>query len=257
MNRSIENGRQRDRVVSEDGTAIAYERQGRGPAVVLVTGGLDDGSENAPLARALSRSFTVYNYARRGRGDSGDTLPYALEREIEDIEALVRLAGGRAHLYGVSTGGALVLEAALAGVAAERLAVYEVPYDTAEGTAEQQRGYVQELGRVLAEGRRDAALELFMRVAGSSEPEIQGARRSPMWPGLLALAHTLAYEAACLRDRRPDPERLAKIRQPTLIASGNSGGYFERAADAMAASIPRAERVRLEGQSSQPLDSPP
>jgi pimeloyl-ACP methyl ester carboxylesterase len=236
------------RVISRDGTPIAYERKGSGPAVVLVTGGLDDGSENAPLARELSKSFTVYNYARRGRGESGDTLPYAVEREIEDIEALIAIAG-RAHLYGVSSGGALVLEAALAGVAAERLAVYEVPYDTAEGTREQQRAYVGKLEEFLAAGRRDAALELFMRVAGSSEEMIQGAKASPMWPGLRALAHTLAYDAACLRDRVPEPGRLARIEQPVLVATGGDAGPFQRAADVFAQSIPRAERRILEGQS--------
>jgi hypothetical protein len=120
------------RVISKDGTSIAYEAVGTGPAVVLVGGGLDDGSENAPLAGELARSFTVYNYARRGRGDSGDTPPYSVEREIEDIEALLVAAGGTAHLYGVSTGGALVLEAPAASVRADKLAVYEVPYNTAD-----------------------------------------------------------------------------------------------------------------------------
>lgn len=117
-----------NRVMSNDGTSIAYDRQGSGPAVILVTGGLDDGSENAPLADELGRHFTVYNYNRRGRGHSGDTEPYALEREIEDIGALVAEAGGTANLYGVSSGGALVLQAAAAGLAIDRLAVYEVPY---------------------------------------------------------------------------------------------------------------------------------
>src|SRR5215207_2433121 len=108
------------RVTSNDGTSIAYDRKGTGPAVILVGGGLDDGSENAPLVPGLAEHLTVYNYARRGRGDSGDTLPYAVEREIEDIEALITEDGGSAHLYGVSSGGALVLEAAAAGVAVEK-----------------------------------------------------------------------------------------------------------------------------------------
>jgi pimeloyl-ACP methyl ester carboxylesterase len=238
-----------DHVISRDGTSIVYERMGRGPAVILVTGALDDGSEIALLARELAGHFTVYNQIRRGRGASGDTLPYALEREIEDLEALVAKAGGKAHLYGVSSGGALVLEAALSGIAAQKLAVYEVPYDTAEGTADQQRAYVERLEALLAEGRRDAALELFMRLAGSPDEQILEARQSPMWSGLLALAHTLAYDAACLRDRRPHPDRLARIQQPTLIATGGGLDAFERAADLMAESIPHGERRRLEGQS--------
>lgn len=107
-------------VTSKDGTSIAYERAGRGPAIVLVGGGLDDGSENAPLASALAERFTVYNYARRGRGGSGDTPPYAVSREIEDLDALIAEAGGMAHVYGVSTGGALALEAAASIPRAER-----------------------------------------------------------------------------------------------------------------------------------------
>ena len=121
-----------DRVTSKDGTSIAYDRIGDGPAVILVGGGLDDGSENAPLVPELAEEFTVYNYARRGRGDSGDTLPYAVEREIQDIGALVAEAGGSAHLFGVSSGGALALEAAAAGIAIDRLAVYDVPYNMAD-----------------------------------------------------------------------------------------------------------------------------
>jgi pimeloyl-ACP methyl ester carboxylesterase len=132
---------------------------GSGPAVILVGGGLDDGSENAPLAPELAEHFTVLNYARRGRGDSGDTLPYALEREIEDIEALIAEAGGTAHLYGVSSGGALALEAAAAGIAVDRLAVYEVPYNMADDWPPRWRAYVEQLGAVLTEGRRGDALD--------------------------------------------------------------------------------------------------
>ncbi|HEX8133411.1 MAG TPA: alpha/beta fold hydrolase, partial [Actinomycetes bacterium] len=127
------------KVTSKDGTSIAYHRQGAGPAVVLVGGGLVDPVtgragrwENAPLAAALAERFTVYNYDRRGRGDSGDTLPYAVDRELEDLQALLEEAGGSAFLYGVSSGGALALEAAAAGLPADRLAVYEVPYFVAD-----------------------------------------------------------------------------------------------------------------------------
>jgi pimeloyl-ACP methyl ester carboxylesterase len=238
-----------DRVISSDGTSIVYERTGRGPAVVLVGGNLDDGSENGPLARELAASFTVYNYARRGRGDSGDTPPYAVAREIEDIAALIATAGGEAHLYGVSSGGALVLEAAIAGVPARRLAVYEVPYDLADDTPTLQRAYVERLEALLAQGRRSDALELFMRLAGSPDEQIQHARSSPVWPALEKLAHTLAYDAACLRDRRPDLACLATITQPTLVATGGAAGPFEAAANAMATAIPRAQRLELTGQS--------
>ena len=192
-------------VTSKDGTSIAYDRQGSGPAVILVGGGLDDGAENAPLAAELARSFTVYNYARRGRGDSGDTLPYALEREIEDLEALIAEAGGSAHLYGVSSGGAL--EAAAAGVAADRIGVYELPYSVAEDMAALWRGYVQQLDAALAGGDRGGAVELFMRVAGASEESISSARSLPVWPSLEALAHTppAAARTSSSRPGTPSP----------------------------------------------------
>jgi pimeloyl-ACP methyl ester carboxylesterase len=246
-----------DRVTSKDGTSIAYDRQGIGPAVILVGGAFVDRSENAPLAAELAAWFTVYNYDRRGRGQSGDTLPYAVQREIEDLEALIAEAGGSAHLYGISSGGALVLEAAAAGVAADRLAVYEVPYNMAEDGPRQQREYVETLERLLAEGRRGDAAALFMRVAGATEEMIEGASSSPVWPGLEAIAPTLAYDAACLGDGRPPTARLARITRPTLVATGGAsadsfvaggGDFFDQAADAIAASVPQAQRVTVEGQ---------
>jgi pimeloyl-ACP methyl ester carboxylesterase len=245
-------------VTSKDGTSIAYDRQGSGPAVILVGGGLDDGSENAPLATELAKYLTVYNYARRGRGDSDDTLPYDLEREIEDIEALIAEAGGSSHLFGVSSGGALALEAAAAGLAIDKLAVYEVPYSIGDAASQRWQEYVEQLRPALAKGRRGDALALFMRFAGSSEEDVVGAKNSAMWPGLEAIAHTLAYDAACVGNGQPPTARLAKIKQPTLVATGEAGldphtrglpsGFFEWAADAIAARIPHAERQTLEGQ---------
>jgi pimeloyl-ACP methyl ester carboxylesterase len=235
-------------VTSGDGTSIAYDRQGSGPAVILVTGGLDDGAENAPLAAELAEHFTAYNYNRRGRGDSGDTQPYALEREIEDIGALIAEAGGRAYLYGVSSGGALVLEAAAAGLAIESIAVYEVSFLLGDEAARMWREYVEQLAAALAEGRRGEAVELFMRLAGASEDNIAGARSSSLWPGLEAIAHTLAYDAACLEDGQPPTERYANIAQPALVATCGGDEFFEQAADAIAASLPRADRRSLAGQ---------
>jgi hypothetical protein len=236
-------------VTSKDGTSIAYDRQGSGPSLILVGGGLDDGAENAPLAVELAASFTVFNYARRGRGGSGDTPPYAVVREIEDIDALIAEAGGSAHLHGVSSGGALALEAAAAGLAIDRLAVYEVPYCVAPDVAERWRAYVEQLGPVLAQGRRGDALELFMRMAGASDESISSARSSPMWSGLEAIAHTLAYDAACLGDGPPPARRLPAVTQPVLVATGGGGELFERAGDAIAASLPNAERLVVAGQS--------
>jgi pimeloyl-ACP methyl ester carboxylesterase len=242
-------------VTSKDGTAIAYDRQGSGPAVILVGGGLVDPAtgragrwENAPMAAELAARFTVYNYDRRGRADSGDTLPYAVDRELEDLDALLAEAGGRAHLYGVSSGGALALEAAAAGLAVDRLGVYEVPYFVADDALQRWREYVEQLGTALGEGHRGEAVELFMRVAGATEEMVAGARGSPVWPGLEAVAHTLAYDAACIGDGRPPTARLATISRPVLVITGGGEGFFEEAADAIAAGVPNAERLTLEGQ---------
>jgi pimeloyl-ACP methyl ester carboxylesterase len=235
-------------VRSRDGTPIAYKRQGSGPAVVLVTGALEDGSENEPLAAELASHFTTYNYNRRGRGQSGDTQPYALVREFEDLAALIAEAGGSAHLYGVSSGGALIMEAAAAGLAVEKLAAYEVPYMIDAPAVQGWRQYVGRLEAALAEGRRGDAGELFMRLAGSPEEQIAEATNSPHWPRVEALAHTLAYDAACLGDGEPPTDRLATISQPTLVATGGSNDFFESAADAIAASLPNSERLTLTGQ---------
>lgn len=243
-------------VTSRDGTEIAFERRGGGPAVVLVGGGLDDGRENVPLAAALANAFTVYNYSRRGRGESGDTPPFALAREIEDLQALVEKAGGTAHAYGVSSGGALALEAAAAGVPFDRIAVYEIPWSTAGDWAQRWHDYVTDLDVALAERRRGDAVELFLRVAGTPDDEIAAIRRSPYWDGMEALAHTLAYDAACLGDGRPPVGRLPSIAQPTLVATGaahppESPAWIQAldaAADEIATHMPHAQRRRVEGQ---------
>lgn len=233
-------------VTSADGTSIAYQRDGNGPPVILIGGGLDDGSENAPLGEELAQDFAVYNFARRGRGDSGDTQPYAVEREIEDLAVLITEAGGSADLFGASSGGMLALEAAAAGLPVDKVAVYEVPYDTADDAVHRAREYREQLGMALADGRRSDAVGLFMLLAGSSENDIAEAMNSPYWPGLEVLAHTLAYDAALYGP--PPTDRLSTITQPTLVATGGSSDYFEQSADAVAASLAHAERQVIEGQ---------
>jgi pimeloyl-ACP methyl ester carboxylesterase len=244
-----------ERVTSRDGTTIAFERVGTGPAIVLVGGAIDDGSENAPLGPALGDRFTVYNYARRGRGESHDTQPYAVEREIEDLGAIIAEAGGAAHVFGASSGGGLALEAAAAGLAIDRLAVYEVPYAMADDGPHWDRRDLPTVEELLAEGRRGDVVELFMRNVGSSEEDIAGAKGSPYWASLEGLAHTLAYDAAVMGDGPPPSERLEGISQPTLVMTGTlpdaHGGvppeFMSRSADTIAASIPNAERAVVEG----------
>jgi pimeloyl-ACP methyl ester carboxylesterase len=182
--------------------------------------------------------------------------PYALEREFEDLQAVMDEAGGPAHLYGASTGGALVLEAAAAGMAAGKLAVYEVPYNLAPEWPILWREYVAKMRLALARDGRGDAIDLFLRVTGSAESDIASAHTSPFWPALKSLAHTLAYDAACLGDGWPPTDRLAKISQPTLVLTGdeppaNAAGWIralDAAADAIVASIPKGQRQTVRGQ---------
>jgi pimeloyl-ACP methyl ester carboxylesterase len=244
-----------DKVTSKDGTSIAYDRLGSGPAVIL-TGGMTGRVETRPLAEELAARFTVYNYDQRGRGESGDTAPYTVQREIEDLEALIAAAGGSAYAHGESAGGALLLEAAAADATIDKLAVYEVPYGFTGGPQE-WLNYRATLDTLLAEGRRGDAFAHFMRNAGAPEQDIEAARSSPVWPQLEAVAHVLPYGAACLGDGRPPTARLARIHIPTLVATGTvidphmsrlPADIFDRAADGIVAAIPGAERIRIEGQ---------
>jgi pimeloyl-ACP methyl ester carboxylesterase len=200
-------------VTSKDGTRIAYHRDGHGPAVILLGGALDDGSENAPLVAELATHFTVFNYARRGRGASGDTPPYAVEREIEDLEALIAEARGSAHLFGVSSGGMFALEAAAAGLAVDRIALYEVPYDTADDAPQRNQTYRERLGAALAEGRRGDALELFMRLLAppTKTSREHGTRRTGRaWKRLLTRSPTMP---PCTVVHRPPGWRRSHSRR--------------------------------------------
>ncbi|HEX6509728.1 MAG TPA: alpha/beta hydrolase, partial [Chloroflexota bacterium] len=141
-------------VISKDGTAIAYERSGDGPPIILVAGASADRSADAPLAALLAQHFTVFNYDRRGRGDSGDTLPYAVEREIEDIDALVTEAGGSAYVYGSSSGAVLALDAAAHGLPITKLALYEAPFIADDSRPPLPDDYVSRLTELAATRRR-------------------------------------------------------------------------------------------------------
>jgi alpha/beta hydrolase family protein len=152
-------------VTSRDGTTIAYETTGTGPPLILVDGALcyRDFGPSRKLAEQLAGDFTVITYDRRGRGESGDGLTYAVEREVEDLEALIEAAGGSAHVYGISSGAALALDAAQRDIGVERLALYEAPFIVDDGRAPIDPDYVSRLNGFLVAGRPGDAVRLFMR----------------------------------------------------------------------------------------------
>ncbi|MFF5479384.1 alpha/beta fold hydrolase [Streptomyces sp. NPDC012935] len=235
--------------ISHDGTSIAYQSSGQGPAVILVSGAMSTGATVAPLAAPLADRFMVVSYDRRGRGESGDTEPYAVEREVEDLAALIEAVGGEAALYGVSSGGALALEAAASGLPVRQVAVYEVPFAVYEGGAKERAEYTERLTEALAEGRRGDAVELFLRLTGMAEQMIQGARQSPMWPGLETIAPSLAYDNAVMGDGLLPRDRLASIGVPVLAVAGSlSPGWMREATRAVAQTVPEGTYRSLEGQ---------
>lgn len=246
------------RVTSADGTSIAYDRQGTGPAVILVGGVLDDGGENAPLAALLAEHFTVYNYARRGRAPSGDTPPYAAEREVEDLDALIAVAGGSAHLYGASSGGAVALEAAAAGSAIDKIITWDLPYAIGDDVRPRIERYLADAQASYDAGQDEEVLELFMRMTGAADAAIAAGKETPLWEQSVGLASTLVHDPLFQCRYMLPTDRLGTITQPVLLLTegtitspymaGLPSDYFDRAADAAAEALPHAESRSLHGQ---------
>jgi pimeloyl-ACP methyl ester carboxylesterase len=247
-----------DKVKSSDGTAIAFDRLGQGPPVILVGGAFSwrRWKGFVELADLLSERFTVLNYDRRGRGDSGDAKPYAVEREFEDLQAMISAAGGTASVWGLSSGGILALEAARAGVAIERIAAYEPPFivDASEGLPPDD--FMAQIDALVEREQRSQAVKYFMaRVMGipSLIPSLMSLW-PPMWSKLKATAHTLPYEAALIdryvRGRPIDDAYWTSVATPTLIVSGEkSPEKLRKGAAAIAAALPNAEHYALAGVS--------
>jgi pimeloyl-ACP methyl ester carboxylesterase len=241
-------------VTSKDGTRIAYEKAGQGPALILVGGALSDRSGGAELARLLAPHFSVYTYDRRGRGDSSDTKPYAVTREIEDLEALIGQAGGTAHVYGKSSGAALALQAASALPGKiTKLALYEAPYNDADGAAKEWRDLRAKIDALLAAGRREDAVTQFMQFVGAPAEVLAKMKASPAWAGMVAMAPTLAYDNAVLGDERAVPVAAAsKVKAATLVMDGGASAgpmpFMRATADKLAKAIPGAQRQVIEGQ---------
>lgn len=245
-------------VVSRDGTVIAYERQGGGPPLVIVDGalcsrGFGPSSDQAPR---LAATFTVYTYDRRGRGESGDTQPYAVEREIEDLAAVIEAAGGQAFVYGISVGSALALRAAaaLGPALIPRLALCEPPYSVG---AEERAAFVQEQQRnsdLLAAGQYGEAVATFLGDI-MPPPALAELRASPAWAQFEAHAPTLAYDYTILGDGEPPTAIAQAVAIPVLLIVGEeSADYKHTAVEALVGSLPHGALVPVVGASFEPTD---
>ena len=239
------------RVESRDGTVIAYEKSGHGPAVVILGGVLGDRSQQAPVADLLAKEFTVFNFDRRAHGESEDKPPYAVEREIEDIDAVLDAAGGSAFVYGTSGPGVLALHAASAapGEKMKKLAIWEPPFIVDGSRPKVRSDYKAELESRLAQGRRGDMVELFFTDAvGMPAAFVAQMRQSPWWPAQEAVAHTTIYDATLMGDYSLPRDKLARIKVPTLVLDGGQSTWLSASADAVASAIPNAQRRTLAGQ---------
>jgi pimeloyl-ACP methyl ester carboxylesterase len=235
-------------VRSADGTTLAFDRFGEGPALVMVLGAFNDRHTKAALAELLAPHVTVYAYDRRGRGDSGDTPPYAVDREIDDLAAIIRAAGGSARVFGHSSGAVLALEAAARGVAIDKLAVYEPPVAVIDGTPTPSDLAARVRAEVVADRRGEAAKLFMTEGIGMPAEVVAMIAAGPGWAGMEAIAHTLPYDltiTACALS----PSRLATIGVPTLAVDGGaSPPFMHETAAAIATAVPDAKHVTLPDQ---------
>lgn len=245
-------------VISKDGTTIAFETVGQGPAVLMVNGafGYRDFYGERELAALLSKDFTVYLYDRRGRGESTDTLPYAVEREIEDIDALIDRAGGLACIYGASSGAALALLAAakLGRVKIPRLALYEPPYGLGDEAARQEFAkQKQYLSTLISEGKRGDATRFFVSGMGTPPEIIEEMCKSQEWKDMEGVEHTLAYDYAILNDGAVPVALAQQTSIPAIIMDGEkSMPFMQEAAETLGRAMPSASRKTLKDQTHEP-----
>lgn len=247
-------------VLSKDGTPIVFDQSGKGPVIILVAGGMGVRADPMfrQLAGLLAPYFTVYNYDRRGRGDSGDTLPYAVGREIEDIEALIDEAGGSAYLFGISSGATLALEtAALMPSKIKKLVLYDPPFLLDDSRPPLPDSYVAHVQELIATGQRDEAVEYFLQEAlRIPAKDIAPIRAEVGWQTMLALAHTIVYDGMIMGEMMSGKgiplERWRSVTMATLVLSGaKSEPHFGTAASALADGLPNARLYRVEGQTHQ------
>jgi pimeloyl-ACP methyl ester carboxylesterase len=239
-------------VTSADGTVIAYEQQGSGPALIVVDGALSTRGGKAALRALLVPQLTVFGYDRRGRGDSSDTLPYAVDREIEDIQALIEVAGGTAALYGHSSGAALALDAALRlGDSVTRMAMYEAPYNDDPAARQAWHRYLGQLAEALGAGRHGDAVALFMALIGTPAEQIDDMRKQDFWPAMAALGPTLAYDHTAILgiDGAVPRQRAARLSVPALVMYGTASfPFMAETARTLQRAMPQATLRALDGQ---------
>ena len=241
-------------VTSKDGTSIAFDQSGQGPALILVLGAFMHRAidpQATQLVELLAPHFTVFHYDRRGRGESGDKQPYAVQREVEDIEALIDEAGGSAFVYGISSGAALAMEAAIKlGGKIQKLAMYEAPYYSDEAARQSWKEYRRQLREALSENRRGDAAALFLTLVGMPADQLDQMRREPWWMAFEAVAPSLAYDAAILGEDRAVPvEKAARVAAPALVMNGSaSEGFMYDTAAALAKAMPAAQHRTLQDQ---------
>lgn len=241
---------------SADGTEIAYEATGTGPALVFVDGAMcfRGLGPSRGLADALADRFTVYAYDRRGRGQSGaGSSPYDMQREVEDLVAVLDATGGSAHVFGASSGAALALEAARQGAAIDRLAVYEAPFIVDDSHPANDVRLPERVQEMVENGQRAEAVRTFLRVVGVPAPFLALMRFMPAWKQMTGIAHTLPYDLSIVVPRQqghPLPDGYYdEITVETLVlAGGKSPAYMRNAQAAIAAAVPRGRLVTLPGQ---------
>ena len=249
-------------VISQDGTPIAFDRTGTGPAVILVDGGMCyRGFGPMPaMARRLASDFTVIHYDRRGRGDSGDHPEYSVAREIEDLDAVLQAAGGSAMVFGVSSGAALALEAASRLTGITRLALYEAPFIVDNTHPPLPKTFISELEALVAANRRGAAVRKFMRLVGVPAIGVLVMSWLPLWKKMTAIAHTLPYDlkivAPYQQGRMLTRAQFAEATIPILVmAGGKSPAYMQNGMRALADVLPLATHLTVPGQTHMVKDA--
>jgi len=239
-----------EKVTSKDGTVLAYDRLGEGPALIVVGGALNDRQNTAELAEMLAPHATVFNYDRRGRGDSGDTPPYTVQREIEDLEAILEVAGGSAMLFAHCTAGMLALEAVGQGLPITRLALYEPPYIVGDSQLRLTEEFKQLLTTHLDKGEPGEAVAHFLiRTVGYPPEAVPKFRAMPIWPKLEELAVTLPYDVTLAADNWIPPQtRLDQVTLPTLLIYGTGTSPWQiESVKELGQRLPNSETRVLEG----------